>query len=277
MAREGGGSIVPGGLLMFVLLTGAGLTVAYAVGLRHVLWAAMPGHMHSPALLFWAIQAEGALMALFWVRAVRAVARRLSGRIRLTRRLLPMLQPMARHELPPGLSSAIRWYMAPDLDPYAFSWGWREPRVVVSRGLWEALTNDERTAVLFHEQHHITARDPLWQEILSAMVEAYPLPGARTLYRRYLRDREIRADMAAVAAMDGERAPLAAAMLAVAGIPNIPLAAVAEWAGALEARIDYLVSGRAPRSPMNGWMSVAAPSLLPTVLAIGQGLLLWCR
>lgn len=258
--------------------SGLSMAVAYGIGIRHLVWSQMAGH-HPMASLFWMIQAEGVVTAVFWWRVVRSLWRRRRSRIQLARQVMPLLRRLDVESLHPGLSSHIQWYLSPDMERYAFSWGWRSPRAVISRGLWMALTKDERAAVLFHEQHHLFVHDPLWQELLSVVVDTLPLKSFRNLFRSYLKDREIRADWAAVKAFGGQREPLAAAMWAVVqDVGRVPAYAnVSKWAGSLDARIDYLVSGHTPSGVGANWAGLASPSLLPIFLAVGQGLLLWCR
>lgn len=87
-------------------------------------------------------------------------------------------------------------------DPAAYSYchGLLRPRIVISRGLVEALDRQALRAVVAHEGHHLRAGDPLrgaLSGVLAAL--AFPLPMVAGLRRVYLEAREIEADRAALA------------------------------------------------------------------------------
>lgn len=127
--------------------------------------------------------------------------------------------------------------------PIAFCHGCLRPRVLVSRGLVGLLDGAELEALLLHEREHLRRRDPLKVaagQLLSASLFFVPVVPA--LYRRYLVEKELAADRAAVLAQGTDRA-LAGALLKVLEHDQ-PMAAPALGAsadGALDLRIDALL------------------------------------
>jgi hypothetical protein len=103
----------------------------------------------------------------------------------------------------------------PDPRPQAFCAGYLRPEVYVSQRTVEILSEPELGAVLAHEKHHRRVRDPLRLAAGRILSEAlFFLPGLRRLCERYADLAELSADRAAVHASDGNRAPLASALLA---------------------------------------------------------------
>lgn len=97
--------------------------------------------------------------------------------------------------------------------PHAFCAGSLRPRVYVSNAALETLTRDELAAVLAHERHHATRRDPLRIFVVQVLSDAlFFLPVLRQLRDRYAALAEVAADEAAVR-RSGDPAPLAAALL----------------------------------------------------------------
>jgi Zn-dependent protease with chaperone function len=126
--------------------------------------------------------------------------------------------------------------------PIAFCYGYLRPRVLVSTGLAELLPASELEALLLHEREHLRQCDPLkiaFGKLLVSTVLFVPLVGA--LYRRYLVEKELAADSAAVVEQ-GSSTNLTAALVRLLdhGFPHRPPlgAGVGE---ALETRIDALL------------------------------------
>jgi Zn-dependent protease with chaperone function len=156
----------------------------------------------------------------------------------------------------------------------AFCYGYIRPRIIVSRGLVDALHLDELSALLLHEREHLLQRDPLkvaFGRLLASGVFFVPLVGG--LYRRYLAEKELSADRAAIAAQ-GSAVPLSSALVALLDMQ--PMASPVGSVGAdevLEARIDALLGevaynhGRLTRQSV--WRSalVGLIAILPLLLA----------
>jgi hypothetical protein len=128
-----------------------------------------------------------------------------------------------------------------DATPQAFCAGYLRPAVYISRGALELLGEEELGAVLFHEDHHRSTRDPLRFACARVLSQAlFFLPALRPLGDRYHELAEQKADEAAVRASAGERGPLASALLA------FDAATPAGVAGISPERVDSLL-GESPR------------------------------
>ena len=125
--------------------------------------------------------------------------------------------------------------------PEAFCAGLVHPEVYVSRGALDLLSGPELSAVLAHERHHASRRDPLRLASTRVLADAlFFVPALRRGIARQHSLAEIGADEAAVTTSGGDRAPLAGAML------SFSEASGADTAGLAPERIDYLV-GEPPR------------------------------
>jgi Zn-dependent protease with chaperone function len=146
-----------------------------------------------------------------------------------------------------------------DQTPQAFCAGYLRPRIYVSAGALELLASDELAAVVLHEKHHLSARDPLRLGCARVLSEAlFFLPALRPLSDRYSELAEQRADEAAILAAGGATAPLASALLAFeAGAPG-------GSAGISPERVDSLLGKSTRRQLPTGLigLSLAAVSLL---------------
>ncbi len=127
--------------------------------------------------------------------------------------------------------------------PLAFCYGYLHPRVLVSRGLVAALTRSELAALLLHEREHLRQHDPLKVAVGKLYASAvFFVPAVGALYRRYLVEKELAADNAAIAAQGSARSlATALALFLERGVgPGAPaFSAAADEA--LEARLDALL------------------------------------
>jgi Zn-dependent protease with chaperone function len=101
--------------------------------------------------------------------------------------------------------------------PEAFCGGLLRPRVYVSTGAIGVLSPEELHAVIAHEMRHRRARDPL--RLLVSRVAAraaFPPSLCRLIGERFVIVTELDADRAAVRASNGDRRPLASALLRIA-------------------------------------------------------------
>jgi bla regulator protein blaR1 len=177
-------------------------------------------------------------------------------------------------------------------EPQAFCAGYLRPRVYLSEGALEQLSDAELEAVVAHEGHHLRRRDPLRLLIATALADSlFFLPILRRMSERYRALGELAADEAAVETLHGP-APLASALLKFSE-PQVSPAAVV---GIDPERVDHLMGDvRASRwrlpgtlvgrsvlvlSAMGGlvlltWHGIVNPTLeLPLVLAAGCMLLM---
>ncbi len=178
----------------------------------------------------------------------RAALRAFLAQRRL-RRALPVAGPLAGHE--------HVWVLHGER-PHACCAGLLRPAVYVTAGALRRLSAHQLAAVIAHEHLHRARRDPL--RIVSARVLGEALfffPVLRGLTRRYCTLAELAADDHAVAALDGDRAPLAAAMLAF------------DANGIAPERVDHL-SGLTP-----DWCLPVGVTALSLIGASAIALLIW--
>ena len=146
------------------------------------------------------------LGAAVLVVTLRAAWRQVRGHRRMLRAL-----PIARSlpDYPPVLVLDLAV-------PLAFCAGWLRPRVYVSRGVLDRLSDRELRAVLAHEHQHGELRDPLRLAVSHVLCQAlFFLPVLRSLHASYADAAELTADAAALEALHGATGPLASAMLAL--------------------------------------------------------------
>jgi hypothetical protein len=125
-----------------------------------------------------------------------------------------------------------------DPTPQAFCVGLLRPRIHLSVGAVELLSDSERQAVLAHELHHARRHDPLRLLVARSLGEGlFFLPAVGRLAQRYAALAELAADEAAESAPGGRRA-LASALLAFDAHPD-PAAV-----GIATERVDRLLGQR---------------------------------
>lgn len=223
--------------------TAAVSAVPVAIGLALVLSALLPGDPHANQLLgcHCHVSMPGWLhlcpvhpgsAAGMVPAAMVALALLLPGRLRAWSQL-------AREPL--GDGSADGPVVVQLERPMALVVGWLRPTVVVDRGLWSGLTETERSAVLAHEQAHLTRRDPLVLMVLRALVSFGPPAAANAVVRAWLDRAETRAD--AVAARHvGDPLLVAEALIRCARLGVGSAAPAIGWtAGGIERRVQALL------------------------------------
>jgi Zn-dependent protease with chaperone function len=136
-----------------------------------------------PALVFIAIVGAGAVTGVLslW-RQIRA-SRRLETRVRALD--LPPTEALTAAAERAGVGGRVRLL---DCDErFSFAYGAITPRVVVSRGLYEAASPEELDAVLEHERYHVRNLDPL-KVLLARAVPAtfFYAPVLSRLQARYV-------------------------------------------------------------------------------------------
>jgi beta-lactamase regulating signal transducer with metallopeptidase domain len=141
------------------------------------------------------------------------------------------------------------------------------PRVAVSRGLVEATSADELSAVIEHERYHVRNLDPLKIVLTRSLSAAlFFLPALNALRARYVADCELAADRHAIAQC-GDRS-LAGALLKVIRGPSWNDLSVAASIGGpdlLDVRVLQLETGAEPRSAAIGRRPIAL-SILSAIL-----------
>jgi hypothetical protein len=165
-------------------------------------------------------------------------------------------------------------WIVPDPRPRAFCAGLWRPRIYVTSGALDVLEPDELRAVVAHEACHRARRDPLRFALAQVLGEAaFFLPALRRLGERYRALAELAADEAAVRACGGDRAPLARALLALAG----PLHGAPDGSAGLgiePERVDGLMGRplRLPRVAPVVLVSLASALVMgAAAVAVGRG------
>jgi beta-lactamase regulating signal transducer with metallopeptidase domain len=219
-----------------------------------------------PALGFLVIVAAGTVAALWSLRKQLQATRRLQARVEGLR-IAPSPELMAAAQ---RIRVAHRVDLVDVSEPFSFTHGLSSPRIVVSRGLAESLSDGELDAVLEHERYHVRNLDPLKVFVTRLLAPLlFFLPALRELRARYLSDRELAADRRALR-RHGQR-PLAGAIYKVVGNPTwVQLSPAAALGGgdALDARVRQLETGEPPRAPRFSRSSVVLSALGASVLVL---------
>lgn len=273
----------------FMLLVGAGAGLELSgaavacLGLDTIAqcyWAWFPGAGLPPAVCAMPIAGAGfhlfvpvaVLVALLVATALLGAARA----IRLKRgvaRLSAMLGPVLP-EVPDAVAVAGRRAHASfvevrgDGEPYAVCIGMLSPRLVISTGLVQLLTDDELVAVLAHEERHRRRYAPLRQLFARATVRAlFFIPVLRDLLDAHLLVEEVVADQEA-AAIAGRHALVVALKKLSTAVSSEGIAAFADISS-ISARLRAIATGSAMPigvRPLRVVVSVAA--LLVLVLVV---------
>jgi beta-lactamase regulating signal transducer with metallopeptidase domain len=191
--------------------------------------------------------------------ASRRLARYVSARAVAAPDALPLLAARV------GLQGRVILVDAPE--SFSFVYGVLTPRVAVSRGLVEATSADELSAVIEHERYHVRNLDPLKIVLTRSLSAAlFFLPALNALRARYVADCELAADRHAIAQC-GDRS-LAGALLKVIRGPSWNDLSVAASIGGpdlLDVRVLQLETGAEPRSAAIGRRPIAL-SILSAIL-----------
>lgn len=161
-------------------------------------------------------------------------------------------------------------YVLPVDRPIAFAVGLRRSRVVVSRGLMNLLSEEERRAALAHEIAHARGGHPALLFVGRVMAQAFgALPPARRAFISLRRELEASADDRAVRAVgDPEVVARAIAKVGLAGAAPAPAAALADEAD-LAYRVGRLLGGY-PESKARAAIALTLTSLLATGVVASQ-------
>ncbi len=179
---------------------------------------------------------------------LRTLLRLLAASRRLERRVVADTLPS-----PPTLHVAVqaagldgRVRMIEGEEPSSFVHGILTPRIAISRGFVEQLSDAELRATLEHERYHVCSLDPLRALLAKVMVDAFfLLPSLEGLRDRYELGRELAADRRAET-VHGPRALVGALLKALQGpeSDSVVSASLADRTH-LDARISRLETGRA--------------------------------
>jgi beta-lactamase regulating signal transducer with metallopeptidase domain len=161
----------------------------------------------------------------------------------------------------------VRLVLVDAPESFSFVYGMLTPRVAVSRGLIEAVSADELSAVIEHERYHVRNLDPLKIVLVRSLSTAlFFLPALAALRTRYIADCELAADRQA-AARCGDRSLAGALLKAIRG-PSLNELSVAASIGGpdlLDARLVQLETGVEPSPTAIGHSRVVLSILSATL------------
>ena len=206
--------------------------------------AAHLGAVAAAALVAFVLTTTAGVLLRHWV-AARAMRHGVS-RARLGSLPLPLAQAAAAA----GLAGSVDVVEA--RRAFAFVYGWRRPRVCVSTGLVEALSDRELLAALLHERWHRDRRDPVRMAAAAALGAGLCfVPKFRARVEQYVVAVEVAADSFVVAQM-GDARGLAGALLRLE-----PGAIAPGFGGRMEPRAAALLEGTVRRDrSREGWAAV---------------------
>lgn len=171
--------------------------------------------------------------------------------------LPPRVRSVAR-----ALALEERLTYLPTPAPAALCYGLLSPHIAITDGLLQRLGDEELRAVLLHERHHLTRRDPLRYLALQALAAGLFMVPLTAILQRWAETRiELAADRAALAVVP--RGALAGALLAALNAPSALPAGLASLS-ATEARIAHL-SGRSARPPVPYLATLVTMALLASL------------
>ena len=187
------------------------------------------------------------------VLAVAGATRELTGSARFCRRMAAT----ARGKLGDA-------FVFEDERARAFCAGLLRPRVYVSTGAIAALDEPALQAVLLHERHHASRRDPLRLAVGRVMARAlFFVPGVGELVRHQQSLAELGADEQAIAADQESRSALARAMLSFSEEGD-----AGESVGIDPARVDHVL-GEPPSWRFPVLLCLGALAVLALVATVG--------
>src|ERR1700722_11085671 len=249
-------------LLGMYVLCGAVGSVLIPLALAHVSQYGPQGLASDarsllPVLLFIVLVAAGLVLGS------RSLARQIVASHRLARRVgaLGLTLPHELAETVTDMGFGGRVILLDSPESFSFVYGVLIPRVALSSGLLEGVSEVELQAVLEHERYHVCNLDPL-KVILAQALSAtfFFLPALDSLRLRYVTARELAADRRAIKACG--RRPLAGALLKAVRGPEwgeLEVAAAIGGSDLLDVRVAQLESGKQPK--------LAAPSVRRSALS----------
>lgn len=185
----------------------------------------------------------------------------------------------ARLSLPPDvarlarrLDLSDRLVVVANREPLSFCYGLWRPRICLSQGLVELLTESEMEAVLRHEAYHLRRREPLRMAVAICLSRFFFfVPLLAELRDHYLAEKEVAADAFAVAHIG--RAALARALrkfIAAQSVPTIPSPAAVAGLSVTARRVDRLINPSARSS----WTPSLSSSLITFAVFVSGCLLM---
>ncbi|MDQ0859873.1 M56 family metallopeptidase [Bacillus sp. V2I10] len=138
--------------------------------------------------------------------------------------------------------------------PFAFTYGFIHPKILVSTTLIDLLQPFELEAVLEHEYYHCQNRDPFKLSIWFSLARVFSfLPISRKLYERYMMEKEIKADTFAIHKV-GIKAVASALYKLMTNVPSSSFATAHFQNHSFQdanTRIEVLITGKYKRPPIS--------------------------
>lgn len=238
IALAAAGALVTG-LAVVAALTQVKLAVPPPAALVEACTRVLPADLGWAALIVLALLLLGAVVAVLWTRS-------LFRQFRGTRRYVRDLGPTHAHRI---AGTDVHVFSGEQVE--AFCAGYLAPRIYVSTAALASLAAGELQAVLAHEAHHRSRRDPLRLLVIRSLAAAlFFMPALGRLTERYVALAELAADEAAVRAKDAPS--LASAMLSFG--ETRPSGVVV---GIAAERVDHLL-GAPPRWELPALLLAAA-------------------
>lgn len=269
-------------LMLAALPVASSLALLFSASLPSILGLVVPALDHCPAhggghahLCFVHLPPEGihgVLLLLLVFVASYAGLRAFFAALRIARALRVVSALVKTGE--PCRELGVTLVETPQ--PVCFAAGILRPRVLLSRGLFEALRPEERAVVLAHERAHVRRRDALVGTVVRALAVLH-LPWVG---RWLVRELEVAAEQACdevAARCVADRVSVAAAILtverAVRHAETCGLAPVtaAFGARAVERRVEALLDEPAPPQPLR-WLLLAIGAALASSLVLAEEL-----
>ena len=242
-----------------------GLSWAYGQAWVELIWHVCQAKLHhllESLPLVWQLIIP-AMLLLATIRGGVSVIQQARATLRMIRLFLPLCeQPPARLQaLLPAHKLSSEDVVFLNLAPaHAFCLGFWRPRIWLTAGLVNLLTDEELMAVLAHEAYHCRQRDPLRLLIGRALKSAFFfLPLVHDLAKAIEFQQEIAADQSAIAHA-GDDLPLLCALqkLLKQQSPSVMLSLAAyNLFNVTEARLCRLIYPPQPvnwRASFSGWL-----------------------
>lgn len=218
-----------------------------------------------PAVILAALLSISAGLAAGTLRRQMSASRHLSRRIQAL-----ALSPTPELQVAAKLTGLVgRVVLVDSEERFTFVYGILVPRVAISQGFLEILTNEELRAALEHERYHVRNLDPFRDLTGKVLSEAFfLLPSLRVVHARYEVARELAADRRAERACG--RRPLLGALMKALEEPGWRRSIVsARLVGSdlLAARLSRLETGQVPTlaavsSSSLAWSALGASGFL---------------
>ncbi len=180
----------------------------------------------------------------------------------------------------PTLLGAVAVRIVDCADRSAFTIGALTPLIVFDHELWEALTDEQRCAVVLHEAAHLSRRDGFTLVVLRLCAVLFPRATAKRLIDGWSAAVELSCDRHAAAKLGDETAVADALVAVERARARTPISETGKLAtvmtvassGSIEHRVMALLDGPADHEPRS---ALANDVLALTLIAIAAAVATW--